>query len=76
MCTTELGYMASLTPEFEKRKCKVLGISVDGVSDHKKWSKDIESSPGSCGQLSTDRGSDVGHRQALRHAARGCGGQL
>jgi alkyl hydroperoxide reductase subunit AhpC len=46
VCTTELGYMAGLTPEFAKRNCKVLGISVDGVSDHKKWSKDIESSQG------------------------------
>jgi len=46
VCTTELGYMAGLKPEFEKRNCKVLGISVDGVSDHKKWSKDIESSQG------------------------------
>ncbi len=46
VCTTELGYMASLKPEFEKRNCKVLGISVDGVSDHEAWSKDIESSQG------------------------------
>ena len=46
VCTTELGYMASLKPEFEKRNCKVLGISVDGVSDHVAWSKDIESSQG------------------------------
>ena len=46
VCTTELGYMASLKPEFEKRNCKVVGISVDGVSNHKKWSKDIEDSQG------------------------------
>ena len=46
ICTTELGYMAGLKPEFEKRNCKVIGISVDGVSDHEKWSKDIESSQG------------------------------
>jgi len=46
VCTTELGYMAGLKPEFEKRNCKILGISVDGVSDHQKWSKDIESSQG------------------------------
>jgi alkyl hydroperoxide reductase subunit AhpC len=46
VCTTELGAVAGLKPEFEKRNCKVLGISVDGVSDHKKWSKDIESSQG------------------------------
>ena len=46
VCTTELGYLARLKPEFEKRNCKVIGISVDGVSDHEKWSKDIESSQG------------------------------
>jgi len=46
ICTTELGYMASLKSEFEKRNCKVIGISVDGVSDHEKWSQDIEKSQG------------------------------
>jgi len=46
VCTTELGYMAGLQKEFEKRNCKVLGLSVDPVSDHKKWSKDIEETQG------------------------------
>jgi alkyl hydroperoxide reductase subunit AhpC len=46
VCTTELGLLAGLMPEFEKRNCKVVGISVDGVSDHEKWSNDIESSQG------------------------------
>ena len=46
VCTTELGYMASLKAEFQKRNCKVLGISVDGVSNHEKWFKDIETSQG------------------------------
>jgi alkyl hydroperoxide reductase subunit AhpC len=46
VCTTELGSVASLKPEFDKRNCKVIGISVDGVSDHFAWSKDIESSQG------------------------------
>ncbi|MEE8528011.1 MAG: peroxiredoxin [Gammaproteobacteria bacterium] len=46
VCTTELGYMAGLQPEFKKRNCKIIGISVDGVSDHERWSKDIESSQG------------------------------
>ena len=41
VCTTELGTMAGLRDEFAKRNCKVLGISVDGVSDHAKWSQDI-----------------------------------
>jgi alkyl hydroperoxide reductase subunit AhpC len=46
VCTTELGYMARIKPEFDKRNCKVLGISVDGVSNHEKWSKDIHASQG------------------------------
>ena len=46
VCTTELGSVASLKPEFERRGCKLIGISVDGVSDHHAWSKDIESSQG------------------------------
>ena len=46
VCTTELGYMARIKPEFDKRNTKILGISVDGVSNHQKWSKDIETSQG------------------------------
>ena len=46
VCTTELGYMAGLKPEFDKRNCKILGLSVDGVSDHEAWSKDIEQTQG------------------------------
>jgi alkyl hydroperoxide reductase subunit AhpC len=47
VCTTELGHLAGLKEEFEKRNCKILGISVDFVSDHEKWSKDIEKFQGS-----------------------------
>ena len=46
VCTTELGYMAGLKPEFDKRNCKVIGLSVDPVSDHKKWLSDIEETQG------------------------------
>ncbi len=46
VCTTELGAMAGLKDEFEKRNCKILGISVDPVSDHKSWARDIEASQG------------------------------
>jgi alkyl hydroperoxide reductase subunit AhpC len=46
VCTTELGYVASLEPEFKKRNCKVIGLSVDKVSDHEAWSKDIEETQG------------------------------
>ncbi len=46
VCTTELGTVAGLKAEFDRRDCKVIGISVDGVSDHQAWSKDIEASQG------------------------------
>ena len=42
VCTTELGYAARLKPDFEKRNCKIIGLSVDSVEDHESWSKDIE----------------------------------
>ncbi|MCH7515359.1 MAG: redoxin domain-containing protein, partial [Bacteroidetes bacterium] len=46
VCTTELGYMAGLEPEFTKRNCKVIGLSVDPVEDHTEWAKDIEETQG------------------------------
>jgi len=46
VCTTELGYMAKLKPEFDRRNTKIIGLSVDPVEDHKKWSRDIEETQG------------------------------
>lgn len=46
VCTTELGYMAKLKPEFDKRNVKILGLSIDPVENHKKWLKDIEDTAG------------------------------
>ena len=46
VCTTELGALAGLQDEFAGRNCKIIGVSVDGVSDHHAWSKDIEASQG------------------------------
>ncbi len=46
VCTTELGYMARIKPEFDKRNTKIIGLSVDSVDDHRKWAKDIEETQG------------------------------
>ncbi|MHC8285970.1 peroxiredoxin [Pseudomonas sp. XS1P51] len=46
VCTTELGYMAGLKPEFDKRNTKIVGLSVDPVGNHKTWAKDIEETQG------------------------------
>ena len=46
VCTTELGYMAKLKPEFDKRNTKIVGLSIDPVSDHTRWAKDIEETQG------------------------------
>lgn len=46
VCTTELGYMAKLKPEFERRNVKIIGLSVDPVENHKKWAADIEETQG------------------------------
>src|SRR5437899_11391026 len=46
VCTTELGYMAKLEPDFAARNCKVIGLSVDPVSSHGKWAQDIEEKQG------------------------------
>lgn len=46
VCTTELGYMARLVPEFAKRNCKVIGLSIDPVENHREWAKDIEETQG------------------------------
>jgi thioredoxin-dependent peroxiredoxin len=46
VCTTELGYMASIKPEFDRRGVKIIGLSVDPASDHERWAKDIEETQG------------------------------
>jgi alkyl hydroperoxide reductase subunit AhpC len=46
VCTTELGDMARLKPEFERRNCKIIGLSVDPVEDHVRWSQDIKETTG------------------------------
>jgi alkyl hydroperoxide reductase subunit AhpC len=46
VCTTELGYMAKIQPEFEKRGVKIIGLSVDATGDHERWADDIEETQG------------------------------
>src|SRR5262245_20761722 len=46
VCTTELGYMARLKPEFEKRNVRIIGLSVDPVENHKRWASDIQETQG------------------------------
>ena len=46
VCTTELGYMASIQPEFERRGVKIIGLSVDAIDNHHEWAKDIEETQG------------------------------
>ena len=46
VCTTELGYMAKIKPEFDKRGVKIIGLSVDSTGDHEAWAKDIEETQG------------------------------
>jgi alkyl hydroperoxide reductase subunit AhpC len=47
VCTTELGYMARIKPEFDRRGVKIIGLSVDATADHERWVKDIEETQGS-----------------------------
>ena len=60
VCTTELGYMAKLKPEFEKRNYKIIGLSVDSVQDHIAWSQDIEDSQGTAPNYPMIGDSDLG----------------
>src|SRR5271154_5157942 len=46
VCTTELGYMASIKPEFDRRGVKIIGLSVDPIDRHAEWAKDIEETQG------------------------------
>ena len=59
VCTTELGTMARLKPEFDKRHAKIIGISVDPVSDHTRWQKDIEETQGAAVNYPIIGGEDL-----------------
>ena len=59
VCTTELGYMAKIKPEFERRNCKIIGLSVDPIESHQKWLKDIEETQGHAPNYPHDRRSHL-----------------
>ena len=59
ICTTELGYMAGLAPDFAKRNTKIIGVSVDTLEDHEKWVKDIEETQGNKVTYPLIDGSDL-----------------
>ena len=65
VCTTELGYMAGLQPEFAKRNTKIIGLSVDPVTSHGKWAARHRGDPGPQSDLSDDRRSGTESREAL-----------
>ena len=68
VCTTELGYMASIEPEFAKRGVKIIGLSVDPVENHERWSKDIEETQGTAINYPLIGDSDFSVSKALRDA--------
>jgi thioredoxin-dependent peroxiredoxin len=73
VCTTELGAMARLKPEFDRRDCKIIGVSVDPVEDHVRWSRDIEETQGHAPNypMIGDRGLAVAKLYGMLPAAAG-----
>ena len=69
MCTTELGYMAKLKPEFDKRNTKIIGLSVDPVDNHAKWSNDIKETQGHAPNYPMIGDTDADDLEGVRHAA-------
>ena len=70
VCTTELGYMAKIKPEFDRRNVKIIGLSVDPTGDHEPWAHDIEETQGARAELPDHRRRRLRGLEALRDAAR------
>ena len=71
VCTTELGYMARIKPEFDRRDVKIIGLSVDPTGAHEDWVRDIEETQGASAQLPDHRRRRLRHLEAVRDARRG-----
>ena len=70
VCTTELGYMANIKPDFDSRGVKIIGLSVDALDNHEQWAKDIEETQGVGAQLPDHQRQRFQRLEALRDAAR------
>ena len=70
MCTTELGYMAKIKPDFERRNVKVIGLSVDSTSDHEGWARDIEETQGAAPNYPIIGDADFAISKLVRDARR------
>ena len=68
VCTTELGYMAKIKPEFDKRNVKIIGLSVDATDRHEQWADDIEETQGARPTYPIIGDTDFNVAEALRHA--------
>ena len=69
VCTTELGYMAKVKPEFDRRNVKIIGLSVDAVDKHGDWARDIEETQGAGAQLPDHRRRRLRDLEGVRDAA-------
>src|SRR5262249_12886217 len=70
VCTTELGYMGELKTEFDRRRVKIVGLSVDPVEHHIRWAADYRRHPGAVAELPDDRRHGSQRVEAIRNAAR------
>ena len=70
VCTTELGYMARIEPEFAKRNVKIIGLSVDPLENHEEWVEDIEETQGTAPELPDHQRRRLRRLQGLRDARR------
>ena len=69
VCTAELGYMAKIKPEFDRRNVKIIGLSPDPVADHERWAADIEETQGRVPNYPVIGDARLQRLQAVRHAA-------